>query len=185
MSYIGSHVPGYSSKDHGGFSTGYDLWQGSPLEPELYRESVSPLATKIVDKGLSTGQQRALDRLALERRGEERRVKGLGGPDWNVGLNRLTNSPGPLYRVDDQQLETQLAQENQVKWDELDIPIAPALPAEGEGVYGPTIPLFPDSPTAPATDKPITDFVSNVTNFVSEKPVTTALIVLGAYIILR
>ena len=116
------------------FSTGYDLWQERGLGPELERESVSPLATKIVDRELAEG------------------IKVLGDLGWGaskplfepgVGSKRRTNVPGPLYRVDEQALEAKLKQENKAKWDELNVPIAPALPADEPGKV--SIPrLLPD-----------------------------------------
>ena len=59
----------------------------------------------------------------------------------------------------------------------MNVPVAPTLPAESEGVYGPAIPSQKGTP--------ITDFVSTITDFVSRKPVTSALIALGAYLIIR
>ena len=147
------------------FSTGYDLWADSPLGAELYKESVSPLATKIVQSELA-------EKIPV--------LEGIGGthPDYihfttdplfqpNVGSKRLTNFPGPLYRIDKQTLEAKLEQENQAKWDELDIPEAPGLPPQLH------------------IDTPIDDFISTVTDFVSRKPALSALIVLGAYILLK
>ena len=152
------------------FSTGYDLWADSPLGAELYKESVSPLATKILNQEAKEGIH--------PRTGGSNSLSGTH-PDYihytseprfqpNVGSNRVTNFPGPLYRADAQTLETKLKQRNQTKWDEMNVPQVPGLPEPGNYKHN-----------------PIDSFISQVTDFISRKPAMSALIFLVAYTALK
>jgi len=153
------------------FSTGYDLWNERGLGPDLYAESVSPLATKIVDRELAQG---------VKVLGEHAMSSPLFLP--GVGNKRMTNAPGPLYRADEQILEEKLKAENQAKWDALNVPEAHGLPGftPGESTELTELPPILRQTEAGPTE----DIVTKVSNFVSERPVESALLGILIYSIL-